>query len=136
MDPFCITLYQNGLLVRSVLPSQHRHRRRVLRSASRATARIGRLDRAEPNTPLQQHALATCRAALAEAAGDPAAAVATYTDAATHGVAAAWVQPCCGFVEEDEPRPPHQGHCEVQAALHAAGIGGRGPSTKRGVTFA
>jgi predicted ATPase/class 3 adenylate cyclase len=36
----------------------------------------------EPRTPLQQHALATSRAALAEAAGDHAAAAAAYADAA------------------------------------------------------
>jgi hypothetical protein len=37
----------------------------------------------EPHTPLQQHALATCRAALAEAAGDHATAATAYADAAT-----------------------------------------------------
>ena len=37
----------------------------------------------EPGTPLQQHALATCRAALAEAAGDHPTASAAYRDAAT-----------------------------------------------------
>jgi class 3 adenylate cyclase/tetratricopeptide (TPR) repeat protein len=37
----------------------------------------------EPHTPLQQHALATCRAALAEAAGDHATAATVYADAAT-----------------------------------------------------
>jgi class 3 adenylate cyclase len=37
----------------------------------------------EPHTPLQQHALAACRAALAEAAGDHKTASAAYTDAAT-----------------------------------------------------
>ncbi len=37
----------------------------------------------EPHTPLQQNALATCRAALAEAAGDHANAAAAYADAAT-----------------------------------------------------
>ena len=37
----------------------------------------------EPGTPLQQHALATCRAALAEAAGDYPTAAAAYRDAAT-----------------------------------------------------
>ena len=37
----------------------------------------------EPRTPLQQHALAACRAALAEAAGDRATAVTAYADAAT-----------------------------------------------------
>jgi class 3 adenylate cyclase/tetratricopeptide (TPR) repeat protein len=36
----------------------------------------------EPLTPLQQHALATCRAALAEAAGDHATATTAYADAA------------------------------------------------------
>jgi class 3 adenylate cyclase/tetratricopeptide (TPR) repeat protein len=37
----------------------------------------------EPRTPLQQHALAACSALLAEAAGDDAAALAAYADAAT-----------------------------------------------------
>ncbi len=37
----------------------------------------------EPRAPLQQHALATCRAALAEAAGDHATAASAYADAAT-----------------------------------------------------
>jgi hypothetical protein len=37
----------------------------------------------EPRTPLQQHALATCRAARAEAAGDHATAATAYADAAT-----------------------------------------------------
>jgi len=37
----------------------------------------------EPRTPLQQHALAACRAALAEAAGDHATAVIAYADAVT-----------------------------------------------------
>ena len=37
----------------------------------------------EPRIPLQQHALATCRAALAEAAGDRATAATAYADAAT-----------------------------------------------------
>jgi hypothetical protein len=37
----------------------------------------------EPRTPLQQHALAACRAALAEAADDHATAVTLYADAAT-----------------------------------------------------
>jgi len=37
----------------------------------------------EPRIPLQQHALATCRAALAEAAGDRAMAATAYADAAT-----------------------------------------------------
>jgi class 3 adenylate cyclase len=35
----------------------------------------------EPRTPLQQHGLATCRAELAEAAGDPATAATGYADA-------------------------------------------------------
>ncbi|MBV8301216.1 MAG: AAA family ATPase [Candidatus Dormibacteraeota bacterium] len=35
----------------------------------------------EPRTPLQQHALITCRAALAEAAGEHASAAALYADA-------------------------------------------------------
>ena len=37
----------------------------------------------EPYTPLQHHALGACRAALAETAGDYAAAVTAYADAAT-----------------------------------------------------
>jgi tetratricopeptide (TPR) repeat protein len=37
----------------------------------------------EPRTPLQQHALGACGAALKEAAGDYATAVAAYADAAT-----------------------------------------------------
>lgn len=37
----------------------------------------------EPRTPLQQHALATCRAVLAEAAGNAIAAAAGYADAAS-----------------------------------------------------
>ncbi|MGA7989034.1 MAG: adenylate/guanylate cyclase domain-containing protein [Candidatus Dormiibacterota bacterium] len=37
----------------------------------------------EAHTPLQHHALAACRAALAEAAGDRATAVTAYADAAT-----------------------------------------------------
>ena len=37
----------------------------------------------EPHTPLQQHALAACRAALAEDAGDDATAAAAYADAVT-----------------------------------------------------
>ncbi len=37
----------------------------------------------ESHTPLQQHALAACRAALAEAAGDHSAAVAAYADTAS-----------------------------------------------------
>jgi len=37
----------------------------------------------EPRTPLQQHGLADCRAALAEAAGDHATAAAAYAEAAT-----------------------------------------------------
>jgi class 3 adenylate cyclase/tetratricopeptide (TPR) repeat protein len=37
----------------------------------------------EPRTPLQQHALAACRAALAEVAGDHPAAAVAYAEAAT-----------------------------------------------------
>jgi class 3 adenylate cyclase/tetratricopeptide (TPR) repeat protein len=37
----------------------------------------------EPHTPLQQHALAACRAALAEAAGDHRTAATAYADAVT-----------------------------------------------------
>ncbi len=36
----------------------------------------------EPKTPLAEHALAACRAQLAEAAGDPSAAAETYAEAA------------------------------------------------------
>ena len=37
----------------------------------------------EPRTPLQQHALGACRAALAEAAGDHVTAAAGYAETAT-----------------------------------------------------
>jgi hypothetical protein len=43
------------------------------------------------------------------------------------GVPAARIQAGRGLVEEDQPWPPHQGHRDVKAPLHAAGVGGRGP---------
>ncbi len=48
-------------------------------------------------------------------------------DELPHGVVAARVQAGGGLVQEDQPWPPHQGHRDVEAALHAAGVGGRGP---------
>ena len=47
-------------------------------------------------------------------------------------VAAARVQAGRGLVEEDQPWPPHQRHRDVEAALHAAGVGGRGPRRRVG----
>src|SRR5690606_1065037 len=43
-----------------------------------------------------------------------------------HGVTGARVQSGGGLVEEDDPRVADQGHGDVEAALHAAGVGGRG----------
>ena len=47
-------------------------------------------------------------------------------DELPHDVAAARVQAGGGLVEEDQPRPSHQGHRDIEAALHAAGVGSRG----------
>jgi hypothetical protein len=57
----------------------------------------------------------------ADALGDEVA------DGLPHGVAAARVEAGGGLVEEDQSWPPHQGHRDVEAAPHAAGVGGRGP---------
>jgi hypothetical protein len=69
----------------------------------------------EPRAPLQQHALATCRAALAEAAGDHATAASAYADAATR-----WRQ--FGEVPELANALLGQGRCLV--ALGTAGADG------------
>jgi class 3 adenylate cyclase/tetratricopeptide (TPR) repeat protein len=69
----------------------------------------------EPHTPLQQHALATCRAALSEAAGDHAAAATAYGDAA-----ARWRE--FGDVPELAFALLGQGRC--LAALGAVGADG------------
>jgi hypothetical protein len=42
-------------------------------------------------------------------------------------VAAARVQAGGGLVEEDQPWASHQGHRDVEAARHAAGVRGGGP---------
>jgi hypothetical protein len=47
-------------------------------------------------------------------------------DDAPHVVAAARVEAGGRFVEEDDPRVADQGHGEVEAALHTAGVGGGG----------
>jgi hypothetical protein len=60
----------------------------------------------EPRIPLQQHALAACRAALSEAAGDQRTAVAAYAD-----VAARWRQ--FGDVPELASSLLGQGRCLV-----------------------
>ncbi len=43
-----------------------------------------------------------------------------------HGVPGARVQTGGRLVEEDDPRGADQGHGDVEAALHTAGVGGRG----------
>ena len=47
-----------------------------------------------------------------------------FADDLPHVVAAAGVQAGGGLVEEDDPGVADQRHREVQAALHAAGVGG------------
>jgi hypothetical protein len=69
----------------------------------------------EPHTPLQQHALGACRAALAEAAGDHAAAATAYAVAA-----AQWRQ--FGDVPELASALLGQGRCLV--ALGTPGADG------------
>jgi class 3 adenylate cyclase/tetratricopeptide (TPR) repeat protein len=69
----------------------------------------------ESRTPLQQHALAACRAALAEAAGDHTTAAVAYADAATR-----WRQ--FGDVPELAYALLGQGRCLV--ALGASGVDG------------
>lgn len=49
-----------------------------------------------------------------------------FADDLPHVVAAAGVEAGGGFVEEDDPRVADQGHGDVEAALHAAGVGGGG----------
>jgi len=46
-----------------------------------------------------------------------------FGDDLPHGAAAARVEPCGGFVEEDQPGVPDEGHHQVQAPPHAAGVG-------------
>ncbi len=67
----------------------------------------------EPRTPLQQHALAACRAALAEAASDHTAAATAYAEAATR-----WRR--FGEIPELADALLGQGRCLVALGVHGA----------------